>query len=309
MNEFDLIQSYFNWQITDQAIELGVGDDAALFNLQPGHQLVTSTDTLVEEVHFFKDSLPADLAYKALAVNLSDIAAMGAVAKCYTLSLTIPKIDQNWLEEFSSSLKESSKVFNVNLIGGDTSRGPLNITISMMGSIEIGSPILRSGARDEDDIYVTGDLGTAALCLKKIKEGVEPSQNELNKLNRPLPRLEFGSALIKLANSCIDVSDGLEQDLSHILKSSGVGAVIEAQKLPIDDSVNKYINKTHDWSLPLSGGDDYELCFTANIANRGKILRLSQELKIKVTKIGVINSSKKLVIIGYDGKTSSYQHF
>jgi len=309
MNEFDLIQSYFNWQITDQAIELGVGDDAALFNLQPGHQLVTSTDTLVEEVHFFKDSLPADLAYKALAVNLSDIAAMGAVAKCYTLSLTIPKIDQNWLEEFSSSLKESSKVFNVNLIGGDTSRGPLNITISMMGSIEIGSPILRSGARDEDDIYVTGDLGTAALCLKKIKEGVEPSQNELNKLNRPLPRLEFGSALIKLANSCIDVSDGLEQDLSHILKSSGVGAVIEAQKLPIDDSVNKYINKTHDWSLPLSGGDDYELCFTANIANRGEILRLSQELKIKVTKIGVINSSKKLVTIGYDGKTSSYQHF
>ena len=309
MNEFDLIQSYFNWQITDQAIELGVGDDAALFNLQPGHQLVTSMDTLVEGVHFFKDSLPADLAYKALAVNLSDIAAMGAVAKCYTLSLTIPKIDQNWLEEFSSSLKESSKVFNVNLIGGDTTRGPLNITISMMGSIEIGSPILRSGARDEDDIYVTGDLGTAALCLKKIKEGVEPSQNELNKLNRPLPRLEFGSALIKLANSCIDVSDGLEQDLSHILKSSGVGAVIEAQKLPIDDSVNKYINKTHDWSLPLSGGDDYELCFTANIANRGKILRLSQELKIKVTKIGVINSSKKLVIIGYDGKTSSYQHF
>ena len=309
MNEFDLIQSYFNWQITDQAIELGVGDDAALFNLQPGHQLVTSTDTLVEEVHFFKDSLPADLAYKALAVNLSDIAAMGAVAKCYTLSLTIPKIDQNWLEEFSSSLKESSKVFNVNLIGGDTSRGPLNITISMMGSIEIGSPILRSGASDEDDIYVTGDLGTAALCLKKIKEGVEPSQNELNKLNRPLPRLEFGSALIKLANSCIDVSDGLEQDLSHILKSSGVGAVIEAQKLPIDDSVNKYINKTHDWSLPLSGGDDYELCFTANIANRGEILRLSQELKIKVTKIGVINSSKKLVTIGYDGKTSSYQHF
>ena len=309
MNEFDLIQSYFNWQITDQAIELGVGDDAALFNLQPGHQLVTSTDTLVEEVHFFKDSLPADLAYKALAVNLSDIAAMGAVAKCYTLSLTIPKIDQNWLEEFSSSLKESSKVFNVNLIGGDTTRGPLNITISMMGSIEIDSPILRSGARDEDDIYVTGDLGNAALCLKKIKEGIEPSQNELNKLNRPLPRLEFGSALIKLANSCIDVSDGLEQDLSHILKSSGVGAVIEAQKLPIDDSVNKYINKTHDWSLPLSGGDDYELCFTADISNRDTLMRLSQELKIKVTKIGMINSSKKLVINDYYGQTSSYQHF
>ena len=309
MNEFDLIQSYFNWQITDQAIDLGVGDDAALFNLEPGDQLVTSTDTLVEGVHFFKDSSPADIAYKALAVNLSDIAAMGAVAKCYTLSLTLPKINQNWLKEFSSSLRESSKLFNVNLVGGDTTRGPLNITISMMGSIEIDSSILRSGARVEDDIYVTGDLGTAALCLKKIEEGVKPSQNELNKLNRPIPRLELGSALKKLANSCIDVSDGLEQDLSHILKSSGVGAVIEAQKLPIDDTVNKYINKTHDWSLPLSGGDDYELCFTADISNRDKLMRLSQELKIKVTKIGVINSSKKLVIDGYDGQTSSYQHF
>ena len=309
MNEFDLIQSYFNWQITDQAIDLGVGDDAALFNLEPGHQLVTSTDTLVEGVHFFKDTSPADIAYKALAVNLSDIAAMGAVAKCYTLSLTLPRIDQNWIEEFSYSLRESSKLFNVNLVGGDTTRGPLNITISMMGSIEIDSSILRSGARVEDDIYVTGDLGTAALCLKKIEEGVKPSENELNKLNRPTPRLEFGSALKKLANSCIDVSDGLEQDLSHIIKSSDVGAVIETQKLPIGDSVRKYINTTHDWSLPLSGGDDYELCFTSDISNRDKLMRISQKLKIKVTKNVVINSSKKLVIDGYDGQFSSYQHF
>ena len=168
MNEFDLIQNYFNWELTDPSVELGVGDDAALFNLPLGHQLVTSTDTLVEGIHFFKDASPGDIAYKSLAVNLSDIAAMGAVAKCFTLSLTLPKLDQQWLKQFSSSLKESSRLFNVNLIGGDTTKGPLNITITMMGSIEMDSSIKRSGARDKDDVYVTGDLGAAALCLKKL---------------------------------------------------------------------------------------------------------------------------------------------
>lgn len=178
MNEFDLIQGYFNWKLNDASIELGVGDDAAIFNLDPGHQLITSTDTLVEGIHFFKDASPIDIAYKSLAVNLSDIAAMGGVAKCYTLSLTLPKLDKDWLEQFSTSLKESSERFRVNLIGGDTTRGPLNITISMMGSIEINSSIKRSGARAGDDIYVTGSLGAAALCLKKINEGVKPSESE-----------------------------------------------------------------------------------------------------------------------------------
>ena len=167
MNEFELIQNYFNWEHNEPSIELAVGDDAALFNLLPGHQLVTSTDTLVDGVHFFKDASPSDIAYKSLAVNLSDIAAMGASAKCFTLSLTIPKLDHEWLEKFSSSLKESSRLFNVHLIGGDTTKGPLNITITMMGSIEIDSAIKRSGAKDGDDIYVSGGLGTAALCLKK----------------------------------------------------------------------------------------------------------------------------------------------
>ncbi len=309
MNEFDLIQRYFYWKLNDPNIELGVGDDAALFNLIPGHQLVTSTDTLVEGIHFFKDALASDIAYKSLAVNLSDIAAMGAIAKCFTLSLTIPRLDMQWLEQFSSSLKESSKLFNVNLIGGDTTKGPLNITITMMGSIEIGRSIKRSGARDEDDIYVTGDLGTAALCLSKINEGVRPNQNELTRLNRPVPRLEFGSALKNVASSCIDVSDGLEQDLSHILKASGVGAIIDTQELPLGDSVKHYVKDTNDWSLPLCGGDDYELCFTANKSKRDKIRALSENLKIKVTKIGVINNSKELKINGYDGQSSSYQHF
>jgi len=309
MNEFDLIQSYFNWEVTDPSVELGVGDDAALFTLNPGHQLVTSTDTLVEGVHFFKDASPRDIAYKSLAVNLSDMAAMGATAKCYTLSLTIPELDKEWLKDFSSSLKESSKLFNVHLIGGDTTKGPLNISINMMGSIEINSPIKRSGANEGDDIYVSGELGSAALCLKKIKKGEIPLESDLNSLNRPIPRLELGSALKNLASSCIDVSDGLEQDLSHILKSSGVGAIINTQQLPLNDSVMHYVKDTNDWSLPLCGGDDYELCFTAGKSKRDKISAISESLGTRVTRIGEINSQKKLEVVGYTGPRTSYQHF
>ena len=309
MNEFDLIHSYFNWRLTDPNVLLGVGDDAALFDLEPDHQLVTSTDTLVEDIHFFRDTSPSDIAYKSLAVNLSDIAAMGAIAKCFTLSLTLPKLNHDWLKDFSASLKEASRLYNVNLIGGDTTKGPLNITITMMGSIEKSKSIQRSGARNEDDIYVSGDLGTAALCLKKMNKGIKPSLNELNKLNRPIPRLELGAALKDLASSCIDISDGLEQDLSHILKSSDVGAMIDVNKLPLGEALSQYIKETNDWSLPLFGGDDYELCFTADKANRSKLQNLSETLNIRVTNIGSINVSNKLKINGYDGSRTSYQHF
>jgi len=309
MNEFDLIQSYFNWRSTDPNVVLGVGDDAALFDLESDHQLVTSTDTLVEDIHFFRETSPSDIAYKSLAVNLSDIAAMGAIAKCFTLSLTLPKINHNWLKEFSTSLKETSRLYNVNLIGGDTTKGSLNITITMMGLIKKGKSIQRSGARNEDDIYISGGLGTAALCLKKMNEGIKPSLNELNKLNRPIPRLELGAALKDLASSCIDVSDGLEQDLSHILNSSDVGATIDAQKLPLGEELSQYIKETNDWSLPLCGGDDYELCFTADKASRSKLKSLSKTLNIRVTKIGSINASNELKINGYDGPRASYQHF
>ena len=309
MNEFDLIQSYFNWEVTDPSVELGVGDDAALFNLHPGHQLVISTDTLVEGIHFFKDASPRDIAYKSLVVNLSDIAAMGATAKCYTLSLTIPELDKEWLKDFSSSLKESSKLFNVHLIGGDTTKGPLNISITMMGSIEINNSIKRSGAKDGDDIYVSGELGSAALCLKKIKKGEIPLESDLNAFNRPIPCLELGSALKNLASSCIDVSDGLEQDLSHILKSSGVGAIIDTQELPLSDSVMHYVKDTNDWSLPLCGGDDYELCFTAGKSKRDKISAISESVGTRVTRIGEIISQKKLEVVGYTGPRNSYQHF
>ncbi|MBT3854454.1 MAG: thiamine-phosphate kinase [Thiotrichales bacterium] len=309
MNEFDLIKSYFNWPLSDPSIELGVGDDAALFQIDSDCQLVTSTDTLSEGVHFFKDAHPGDIAYKSLAVNLSDIAAMGAQAKCFTLSLTLPKLDESWLQAFSDSLREASEFFNVSLIGGDTTKGPLNITITIMGTVKKSKAIKRSGAKNGDDIYVSGDLGRAALCLKKINEGSQPSTTELNKLNKPVPRLSLGSALKNIASSCIDISDGLEQDLSHILSASKVGAIIDSNNLPLSDTVKEYIKSTQDWGLPLCGGDDYELCFTSDKSNQSEIKKLSENLKVRITKIGVINNSLNLNIKGYDGLSKSFKHF
>ena len=309
MNEFELIQNYFNWPLSDPGIELGIGDDAAIFNLDSGYQLVTTTDTLSEGVHFFKNDSPEDIAYKSLAVNLSDIAAMGATAKCFTLALTLPKLDEIWLKQFSESLKQTSEKYNVSLIGGDTTRGPLNITITMMGVVETSKAIKRSGARNGDNIYVSGEIGDAALCLKKINAGERPHKAELIKLNRPIPRIELGSALKGIANSCIDISDGLEQDLSHIIKASKVGAMVDIQELPLSQSMIKYIESNDDWALPLCGGDDYELCFTAPENFYSEIINIAEFCKIKITKIGVINDSKDLKIKGYDGQGQSYQHF
>jgi thiamine-monophosphate kinase len=309
MNEFELIQNYFNWPLSDPDIELGIGDDAAIFNLDSGYQLVTTTDTLSEGVHFFKNDSPEDIAYKSLAVNLSDIAAMGATAKCFTLAITLPKLDEIWLKQFSESLKQTSEKYNVSLIGGDTTRGPLNITITMMGVVETSKAIKRSGARNGDNIYVSGEIGDAALCLKKINAGERPHKAELIKLNRPIPRIELGSALKGIANSCIDISDGLEQDLSHIIKASKVGAMVDIQELPLSQSMIKYIENNNDWALPLCGGDDYELCFTAPENFNSEIINIAEFCKIKITKIGVINDSKDLKIKGYDGQGHSYQHF
>ena len=309
MDEFELIQNYFNWPLTDSNVELGIGDDAAIYNLDLGYQLVTTTDTLSEGVHFFKDDTPENVAYKSLAVNLSDIAAMGAIAKWFTLAITLPKVDKIWLKKFSESLKETSSKYKVSLIGGDTTRGPLNITITMMGVVEKSKAIKRSGANNGDNIYISGEIGDAALCIKKINEGEKPDKAEILKLNRPIPRLDLGYALNAVASSCIDISDGLEQDLSHIIKASKVGAIIDVHKLPLSQSMVKYIEANNDWSAPIYGGDDYELCFTAPKIFNTEIINISKICKIRITNIGVINDTKSLKIKGYDGYGESYQHF
>jgi len=309
MNEFDLIREYFTWPIKDPSVTLGVGDDAALFNLEQGYQLVTTTDTLVEGVHFSASTPAKDIAHKSLAVNLSDIAAMGAKAKCFTLAITLPKIDKSWLKEFSDSLRQLSGHYEVDLIGGDTTRGSLTITITMFGIVESSKALTRSNARPGDGVYVSGTIGDAGFCFWKLSNDLVPSNQEIKRLNRPTPRLELGLALKNLASACIDLSDGLEQDLSHILKASSVGAIIEVEKIPISEVLLDHIKGTNDWSIPLCGGDDYELCFTIPEGNEEALKKVSEFCNVNITRIGVVSESLGLQVKGYDGLRKSYQHF
>ena len=309
MNEFDLIHDYFTWPIKDPSVTLGVGDDAAIFNLEQGYQLVTTTDTLIEGVHFSANTPAKDIAHKSLAVNLSDIAAMGAKAKYFTLAISLPKIDQSWLKEFSDSLKQLSERYEVSLIGGDTTRGSLNITITMIGIVESSKALTRSGARPGDGVYVSGRIGDAGFCFWKLSNGLVSSNQELKRLNCPIPRIELGLALQNLASACIDISDGLEQDLSHILKASSVGAVIEVKKIPVSEALHVHVKDTNDWSIPLCGGDDYELCFTIPKGNEEALKMVSESCNVNITRIGVVSESLGLQIEGYDGPRKSYQHF
>jgi len=309
MNEFDLICEYFTWPIKDPSVTLGVGDDAALFNIEQGYQLVTTTDTLTEGVHFSASTTAKDIAHKSLAVNLSDIAAMGARAKYFTLAITLPKIDKSWLQEFSDSLRQLSVRYEVSLIGGDITRGSLNITITMIGIVENLKALTRSGARPGDGVYVSGTIGDAGFCFWKLKNSLVPSHQELKRLNRPTPRMELGLILKSLASACIDISDGLEQDLSHILTASSVGAVVEVEKIPISEALLCHIKDTNDWSIPICSGDDYELCFTIPEGNEETLKKISESCDVDITRIGVVSESLGLQIKGFDGPRKSYQHF
>ena len=197
----------------------------------------------------------------------------------------------------------------MSLVGGDTTRGSLNITITMIGMVESSMALTRSGARSGDGVYVSGTIGDAGFCFWKLSNGLEPSNQELKRLNCPTPRIELGLTLKNLASACIDVSDGLEQDLSHILKASSVGAIIEVEKIPISEALLGHIKNTHDWSIPLCGGDDYELCFTIPEGNEESITKASESCNVNITRIGVISESLGLQIEGFDDSRKSYQHF
>jgi len=309
MNEFDLIRDYFTWPIDDSSVVIGVGDDASLLSLERGYQLVTTTDTLIEGVHFNTNTPAKDIAHKSLAVNLSDIAAMGAKPKYFTLAISLPKLDQSWLKEFSNSLRQLSERYDVSLIGGDTNRGPLNINITMFGIVKNSKVLTRSGAQPGDGVYISGTIGDAGFCFWKLSNSLMPSNQELKKLNCPIPRVELGLKLQSLASACIDVSDGLEQDLSQILKASSVGAVIDVEKIPISEALHVHIKDTNDWSIPLCGGDDYELCFTIPEGNEDALKKISESCNVNITKIGVALKSLGLNIEGFDGPRRSYQHF
>ena len=318
MNEFEIIERYFKPKLQDneQGLELGVGDDAAVINISQDEELVVSIDTLVEGVHFLKDTSPQDIANKSLLVNLSDIAAMGASPRWITLSLTLPDNNSDWLKEFSKQFNSLLADYSLVLIGGDLTKGPLSITIQAHGIVPKGKFLCRSGAKSGDSIYVTGELGAAAYTLRYLEdsdEKLKPTKKEIQRLNKPEPRIKTGLEIRDIATSCIDISDGLFIDLSHILRCSKVGAEVKLQDIPYSSTLRK-LNKDLAIDLALTGGDDYELCFTipSNVSNTDleKMITTS-----KVSKIGRINElSSKLNLIDDDEKpykleSAGFQHF
>jgi thiamine-monophosphate kinase len=287
--EFDIIAKYFNWQQNDTTILKSIGDDAAV--IQNTNKLIISTDTLIENVHFFAGTKASDIAYKALMVNLSDIAAMGAKPKYFTLNLSLEQIDNNWLKEFANELQNIAKKYNISLIGGDTTQGPLTISITIIG--ECNKPLLRSGAKIGDGVFISGNLGGAKLALEQIKNNNKVDALALNKLKRPQAQVALGLELSGIATSCIDISDGLAQDLNHILVASNVGVDIWSNSIPIFEA------STLNYAL--FGGDDYELCFTASVDNVAHINN--------ITQIGVVNNNKILTLDGKKLPISGYKHF
>lgn len=318
-SEFELIDRYFN-RPASGAI-LGIGDDAALISLPPQSELAISTDTLVCDKHFFADTDPYQLGYKSIAVNLSDMAAMGAKPRWVLLALTLPEHlarHPDWLAEFSRGFFALADQHDVKLIGGDTTAGPLNIGIQMMGEIPAGKALRRNGAKVDDDIWVSGQLGNAALALQHELQQILLTPDEIAQclpaLLTPVARIALGQRLLDLAHSAIDISDGLLADLDHVLKASGKSACIAMAEIPCSAVLKKYLPGTAAINCLLAGGDDYELCFTAPKTNRDRIEQLADELTLPLTRIGEIQDGKGMIIKGVDGnvmtwKTRGYDHF
>lgn len=311
--EFDLIERYFKpLGLITRPGDVSIGDDGALLTPPAGHQMVVVTDTLVSGVHFLPHANPYDIGWKALAVNLSDLAAMGASPACYSLALTLPNQDEVWLTAFAQGLKACAGG-RLPLIGGDTTRGALTITITAQGWVPSGQALLRSGAQPGDDIYVSGFIGDAGAGLELAKAGAVGLSGKhqvlLDKLNRPDPRLALGKALRGVANSAIDISDGLLADLQHILQASNVGAALRLADVPIRDEVKQWAGK--DVLKPLCAGDDYELCFTVSPEQRHLLEEISSQLGLSLYRIGQILSSPGLVMDGIPQTQGGlgYQHF
>lgn len=315
--EFNIIDKYFTRP--SQSTDLGVGDDAALIQISAGHQLAISADMLVAGTHFLEGCPAYFVGWKSLAVNISDMAAMSAKPKWATLAIALPKADEAWLAEFSRGFFACADEFGVSLIGGDTTRGPLNISVQIMGEVPMGKALRRDGAKVADEIWVSGTLGEAALGLAQLQNKL--SENTLSNAEKkicidalqvPQPRVALGLALQGIANSAIDISDGLLADLGHILERSNLGANLYWVNIP-QVSV-KGIEITKLQSLCLAGGDDYELCFTAPKAQHDAILAIGEKLNLQLSAIGETKQQTNLNV--YDKnhqtielKSTGYDHF
>lgn len=299
MNEFELIRRYFApLSVNGDGVVLGIGDDAALLAPPPDQDLAITTDTLIAGRHFPSGTAAADIGWKSLAVNLSDLAAMGAQPRWYTLALSLPAVDESWLTGFAQGLSELSSQTSVSLVGGDTTRGPLSINITALGVVPRGQALRRSGARVGDRVFVSGSLGDAALALSRWQAG-ETSDDEQaawlrRRLDRPTPRVSLGLALRDIASAAIDLSDGLAADLSHVLVASGVGAKLHAEHLPGSKAFRALSAPADRLHLQVSGGDDYELCVCVPAKHREAAQARAMALGVDLTDIGEITAAPGL---------------
>lgn len=307
--EFDLITRIRARATARADVALGIGDDCALLLPPPGMQLAVTMDTLNAGVHFPADTAPVDIGWKALAVNLSDLAAMGAQPAWCTLSLSLPAADVAFVDAFLDGFLALAQRHGIALVGGDTTRGPLSIAITAHGLIEPGQALRRDGARVGDDIWVSGTLGDAAGALAQWQAG-EAMQAALRaRLDRPTPRVELGSALRGIASSCIDISDGLLADLAHICRASGVGAEIDIDAFPASDALRAAFDADVRRTLQATVGDDYELCFTAPVAQREALEALSRVLALPLARIGRIVPGAGVACTRLPSGAVGYQHF
>ena len=317
LSEFNLIERYFTRPSRRAGVVLGVGDDTALLRVPTGMELAVTVDTLVAGVHFPESAGPAAIAHKALAVNLSDLASMGAEPAWVTLALTLPEADEAWLAAFADAFFELADHHGVALIGGDTTHGPLSITVQAHGLVPQGQALRRSGAQPGDGIYLTGTVGDAGLGLAALLEGralpAEAREHCIDRLHRPLPRVLEGLALREVASACIDVSDGVAADLGHILGRSGFGACIEASRLPLSEPFRGAFDAPEAaWRAALTAGDDYELLFCVP---EEKQEELARRLPMDAyTRIGEIRREPGLVCLDAAGEPldltdTGYQHF
>jgi len=300
--EFDLIERIRARTVARGDVVLGIGDDAALLQPPAGQQLVIAMDTLNAGVHFPDDTAPADIGWKALAVNLSDLAAMGAAPAWCTLSLSLPASGPVWIDGFLDGFDALARLHDVALVGGDTTRGPLSVCVTAFGLVAPGMALRRDGARIGDDVWVSGTPGDAAAALAQWSAGAPRDPALRSRLDRPTPRLALGLQLAGLASAAIDISDGLLADLAHLCRGSGVGATIELEALPVSDALRAAApDRDTRRALQATGGDDYELCFTASPDRRGAILEAGVGAGVEVTRIGRIGSGAEVIAVGADG--------
>jgi thiamine-monophosphate kinase len=303
-SEFDLIRRFFT-RPAPQAV-LGVGDDAALIQPSSGMELAVSTDMLVSGRHFFPDADPFQLGYKSLAVNLSDIAAMGGNPRWATLALALPEADERWLGAFMEGFFSIAQEFGVDLIGGDTTHGPLTISVTIMGEVPAGQALRRSGAQVGDEVWVSGQLGDAALALAHFQQRIELTPHDvaacLPALHMPAPQVALGRHLLGLAHSAIDISDGLVADLGHILEASGVAAEIRFSVLPVSATLHPYLHLPEARRCVLAGGDDYQLCFSVPVSGREEVLAISRQTGLPLVCVGRIEAGTGLRVLDQEGQ-------